>query len=116
MVQVICRYAREAPLEKVVRDKDQFFTALLKELDCTDVQFKNYINEMRSYRDKFLAHLDDENIMNIPRLEKVEKSIIHLYCYLLTHEEEDNCFSGAPNIEEYFVNSSAEAKTIMGKI
>lgn len=102
--------------KKVVRDKDLFFTDLLKELACTDDQFTKYINEMRSYRDKFLAHLDDENIMNIPRLDKAEKSIIHLYRYLLTHEKEENCFSDAPNIEEYFSNNSAEAKTIMGKI
>lgn len=102
--------------KKFVRDKDQFLTVLLKELNCTEDQFTNYINEMKSYRDKFLAHLDDENIMNIPLLDKAEKSIIHLYHYLLTHEEEENCFSDAPNIEEYFYNSSSEAKAIISKI
>lgn len=71
---------------------------------------------MKSYRDKFLAHLDDENIMSIPHLDKAEKSIIHLYRYLLTHEEEENCFSDAPSIEEYFCNSSSEAKAINNKI
>jgi hypothetical protein len=34
---------------------------------------------MRDYRNKFVAHLDDLNIMNIPDMTVAEKSAIYLF-------------------------------------
>lgn len=97
---------------KVITDKDRFLNTLLAELGCDEVQFKNFIDAIKTYRDKYVAHLDHENTMNIPYLDKVEKSVIHLYNSLLDHEEVESCFSDAPNIAGYFLQHSSEAKNI----
>jgi len=51
---------------------------------------------MRDYRDKFVAHLDTKDIMNIPELKVSINSTTYLYDYLLAHEEEDDCLSDGP--------------------
>lgn len=62
----------------------------------SDTNFDTYIKEMRSYRDKFVAHLDDDNTAYIPKLEIARKSASYLYDYLLAHEDKDNCFPDGP--------------------
>src|SRR6266571_8412423 len=54
---------------KVISDPTAFFKGLLKKLGMTEAEFTAYINEIKKYRDKFVAHLDSELIMNIPRLD-----------------------------------------------
>ncbi len=98
--------------EKIITDREKFLTTLFAELGCDQGQFENYIDAMKTYRDKFLAHLDHENTMNIPYLDKARKSVIHLYNYILAHEEIENCFSDAPDILDYFSQHSSEANNI----
>lgn len=81
---------------KVISDPDGFWAGLLKELELTETQFGEYVAQMRTYRDQFVAHLDSEEVMHIPHLHTAIASSQYLYDYLLTHEEEDNCFHDAP--------------------
>ena len=46
-----------------------FEAELLKAVGMTAAEWADYIDVMRTYRDKFLAHLDSDNIMNIPELD-----------------------------------------------
>lgn len=82
--------------KKVITDQESFFKNMLIELNISENDFDSYIREMKTYRDKFVAHLDSENIAHIPKLEVVRKSISYLYDYLLAYEEVNNCFSDAP--------------------
>src|SRR5689334_14187148 len=52
----------------VLDDQDAFHAALLARLQCDHVAFHEYAAPVRSCRDKFIAHLDDEHVMHIPRL------------------------------------------------
>ena len=81
---------------KVVTDQKMFLSRLLHEVDQTEVEFESYVEEIRTYRDKFVAHLDSEEVMNIPKLSVARKGVSYLYDYLLANEEEDNCFHDAP--------------------
>ena len=81
---------------KVVTDQNMFLSRLLHEVDQTEVEFESYVEEIRTYRDKFVAHLDSEEVMNIPKLSVARKGVSYLYEYLLANEEEDNCFHDAP--------------------
>jgi hypothetical protein len=81
---------------KVVTDQTAFFAELLRAVGQTEAEFDAYIEEMRTYRDKFVAHLDSAEVMNIPTLRTARKSVSFLYGYLLANEEEDNCFHDAP--------------------
>ena len=82
--------------EKVITDRASFFDGLMKLLEITNDEFEAYVKEMRSYRDKFIAHLDSENTMNIPVLLIAQQSASYLYDYLLAHEDEGNFFPDAP--------------------
>jgi hypothetical protein len=52
--------------ERVVRDTGKFKADLLKHLKFSESEFDGFRAEMREYRDKFIAHLDSELVMNIP--------------------------------------------------
>ena len=88
--------------KNVITDHAQFLNGLLLAVDQTEVQFESYIKEIRTYRDKFVAHLDTEEVMNIPKLREARKLVSYLYDYLLTNEEEDNCFHDAPKKSSNF--------------
>lgn len=81
---------------KVVTDHSAFLAGLLSAVGQTEGEFEAYVEEMRAYRDKFIAHLDSEEVMNIPKLRVARKSVSFLYKYLLANEEEGNCFHDAP--------------------
>ncbi len=87
---------------KVVTDQTAFFAELLHAVGQTEGEFDSYVEEMKTYRDKFVAHLDSEEVMNIPKLRIARKSVSFLYGYLLANEEEDNCFHDAPPKASHF--------------
>src|SRR5690606_7363383 len=80
---------------KVVSDPAQFRAGLLRTVKATDDQFESYIKEMRTYRDQFVAHLDDAEMMQIPRLRLAGKSAAYLYDYLRANEDDDDYFPDA---------------------
>jgi len=82
--------------KKVISEPEDFFRRLLQEVNITETDFNAYIKEMRTYRDKFVAHLDSEETMHIPKLDVARKSTTYLYNYLRAHEDEGNYFADAP--------------------
>ena len=68
---------------------------MLQSLELTQADFEAYIETMRGYRDKFVAHLDKEDVMHIPKLGTAKKSALFLYSYLLVHEQVEDCFHDA---------------------
>lgn len=87
---------------KVVSDATAFKAGLLSSLQATDVDFDQYIAQMRNYRDKFIAHLDDQNKMHIPSLTIAKKSTIYLYDYLVANKSKGNTFHDAPTAAKPF--------------
>lgn len=81
---------------KVVTDPDTFFAGLLTCLDLTEAQFEIYVSEMRTYRDKFVAHLDLDEVMQIPRLRLARRSVAYLHDYVLEHEDDGGFFPEVP--------------------
>jgi hypothetical protein len=96
---------------KVITDSEIFFAGLLKELPVTESELDTYVKEMRTYRDKFVAHLDSDLVMNIPRLDLATTSVLYLYKYILANEDDGNFFYGLPSKGAgYFRASIREAK------
>lgn len=87
---------------KVVSDPAQFRKELLAKLMVTETAFNDCIEQMRTYRDKFVAHLDELDKMQIPDLTIAKKSTIFLYEYLLTQEAEGDTFHNAPKSAKRF--------------
>jgi len=81
---------------KALEDPAQFKLDLLVKLGLTDAQFEEYSESFKVYRDKFLAHLDEENIMNIPHMKISRRSAKFLYQRLLEQEAGTATFADAP--------------------
>ncbi len=81
---------------KVITDQDVFLEGLLQTLEFTETEFASYIDDMRTYRDKFVAHLDLDEVMKIPRLRLARKSVSYLHDYILVHEDDGGFFPEAP--------------------
>lgn len=81
---------------KVITDHEAFMAGLLASVKMTEAEFGAYIDEMKTYRDKFVAHLDELAVANIPRLRVARKCVSYLYDYLRAHEQEEDCFHDAP--------------------
>ncbi len=74
---------------KVVTDPAVFEADMLKALDLSDDGFDHYLNAMRRYRDKFVAHLDSDEIMDIPELDLAEHAVRLYFTHLIEKEVED---------------------------
>lgn len=62
-----------------VSDADKFLNGLYKPIGLSEEEFTTYLIEVRTYRDKFVAHLDGLNAMKIPQLQPALDSVRYLY-------------------------------------
>jgi hypothetical protein len=81
---------------KCVSDSTAFLQGLCEKTGLDHASFETYRQEVRSYRDKFVAHLDELNTTRIPNLQPALESVRYLYNYLVTYEDELNAFHDAP--------------------
>lgn len=88
----------------VVKDPVQFKIDLLVNLALTDTEFADYIKRTKTYRDKFVAHLDELNNYEVPVSNIIKESVIFLYEHLLAQESINDTFSDAPNSATQFFN------------
>ena len=77
-------------------DTDAFSAGLYDHTGLDEAEFEAYRLEVRKYRDKFVAHLDQLNQMQIPQLQPALDSVRYLYQYLLEHEDDVDAFHDAP--------------------
>jgi len=67
-------------------DRTAWRDALVVHLGLTLLAFEDYIRAMKTYRDRFVAHLDDDEVMEIPDLDLAIRSAQCLYQRLVDHE------------------------------
>lgn len=99
---------------KTVSDQIKFKNELLADLGIDELAFEKEIRVMRHYRDKFLAHLDSEDIMKIPVLDVAKKATWFYYAYVIQHEGlSDDDLSGLPlKLDPGYSQCEAEAHTV----
>ena len=68
--------------KRVIADQASFSNGLLSYVRMTKGEFENYAEPIRRYRDKFVAHLDEDKVANIPRLRTALRSAAYLYDHL----------------------------------
>jgi hypothetical protein len=71
---------------KIVSDLAKFEADLLVYLNLTPDEFQQIIDVIRLYRDKFIAHLDEHNIMDIPTLDLLAKAMWFYHAHVVTNE------------------------------
>ncbi len=98
---------------KIASDPTGFEVGLYKALPTPSSaeSHQHYIDTMREYRDKFVAHLDDELIANIPGLDDAITSTRYYYNYIFKHESSGMFLTMFPaDIGKYYENCFAEAR------
>ena len=76
--------------------------------------FQAYALSIKSYRDKFVAHLDEENDIRIPRMSIAKLSTQTLYEWLQRHEDDCNAFHGAPlRADRYYAECFTHARRVL---
>lgn len=100
---------------KVVNDQ-AFEGAILTHLGQSADQFAGYIEEMREYRDKFLAHLDDQRVMNIPKLDRAKEAVEFYHGYVVHHVASAGDLDGLPTVlAVYYEQCFKEALSMLDR-
>ena len=97
---------------KTVSDPPAFEKGLLSSLGITAVEFKAHMDKIRRYRDKFVAHLDSDKVMNIPDFQIAKESVVFYQKYILSEEAQASDLLGPePNLNPcYDLNSLYERR------
>ena len=100
--------------EKVIARPECFKKILCEELGIAVEHFAVYVQQMKRYRDKFLAHLDEDAVADLPNLELAKSSASFLYEYLLIQEADTDIFFDAPKsattVFDSYLNLGFEAQ------
>lgn len=90
--------------KRVVKDAAGYKSQLLTDrFGGSEAIWEAYRNSLLTYRDKFVAHLDEDNQYIVPYLHKAHELVISHYDYLLKYEVNDDIFNEPPpNIQEYY--------------
>jgi hypothetical protein len=86
---------------RAVSNPEEFGTRLLVRLDTNAEGFAALITKMREYRDKFVAHLDDELTMNPPELGPAREAITFYYRHIVECEAKPGELVGLPGVQEF---------------
>ncbi len=94
---------------KVVRETGEFLPELYAQLKIDENCFEEHCLKMKTYRDKFLAHLDEDRIMDIPDLTITLNSVVFLYGIL--QDEDAALLSDLPTeLGQYYQERLAHGK------
>jgi hypothetical protein len=86
---------------RVVSDPEKFEARLLVQLNTNAEGIAALITKMRDYRDKFVAHLDDELTMYLPELDAAREAVTFYYRYIVECEAEPGELAGLPGVHEF---------------
>ena len=94
-------------------DPASFKAELMNHLDIDETAFQREIEVMRQYRDKFLAHLDSDEVMNIPALDIPKKTVWFYHAYVVQHEAQPGDLAELPvELDAGYAQCESEAQTI----
>jgi hypothetical protein len=105
---------------RVVSDPVEFEADLLKHLSLSPAEFEAYRIEMREYRDKFIAHLDLERVMNIPNLDVARASVEFYHGHIAGQEVQAGDLFDLPattaELRGYYQHCHDEAAEVYGQL
>lgn len=102
----------------VVSDEKMFEAGLLGHLGLGASDFDHYIQKMRTYRNKFVAHLDQDKEAFIPHMDIAQKAVWFLHGHIVANEAKAGDLTGLPtrNVQLGYEQCVAEAEEIFGSI
>jgi len=99
--------------KKIIDDTDKFKLELLEHLNINEEIWESKVNELRTYRDAFVAHLDSDETMDIPKMELPFDMVKFYFSYILGYENKEKIFRGIPkDLNNYYLAHCDEAASI----
>ena len=100
---------------KIVEDKDSFKQEMLAKCEISESELAHTRDLLKEYRDKFIAHLDSEEMMCIPVLD-IPIKVMKFYYEYIAHELVETGLGDLPiDIELYYQSCFRAAKMRFGK-
>lgn len=97
--------------KKVIPNLDEFRTNLYQATGVTEDEFLEQLRNTKKYRDKFVAHLDNDLRMNIPELDLLISSTQYLFREI--RDAYPDYLADTPEeLESFFEERLAYGKTI----
>jgi hypothetical protein len=82
---------------RIVADAVAFESGLLAHLNMTNEEFGVVVDAIRHYRDKFVAHLDSDLVMQIPTLSAAQSAVWFYHDYIVRYEATAGELNGLPH-------------------
>ncbi len=101
--------------KKVVDDRASFKSGMLVNCEITENELKNCRKSFKEYRDKFIAHLDSEETMHIPKLDKSLAVAKYYYNYAAKELGESRLRNLPDDIDRYYQEYFHASETHFGK-
>ena len=96
---------------KTVTDPSRFEAELQSHLGIDGDELAGYVDEMCTYRDKFIAHLDDLRVMDIPHLDRARAAVNFYHDHVVKYEAAVGDLAGLPiDLVDYYRHCFEEAK------
>jgi hypothetical protein len=103
--------------KNIVTDKARFQSGLLNCLETDHKGLEHYWNAVRTYRDTFIAHLDSDNTMHIPKMDWAHKSVQYYFEEIIEEYRTRPMHQEIPhNIIAYYQDRLNEAKVVYEKL
>jgi len=101
--------------KKIAEDHDDFKEKMFECCSITEDDLKTCRESFKVYRDKFLAHLDSEETMQIPKLD-LALSVVNFYYSCVAKELGTSGLRNLPkDIELYYEKCFSDSETYFGK-
>ena len=93
----------------IATNPTDFESNLLQSLGHAPDEFSTFIRIARTYRDKFIAHLDNEETMRIPVLDPILRSVFFYYQHVLRNEAPELQLDAPSTLDERYASWCREA-------
>ena len=98
---------------QAVSDKASFESNLYTAIGTDVAGFETYRLAMRAYRDQFVAHLDLEQVANLPHLDMANASVWFYHAHVVKHEIPADGLGRLPqDLKQYYREKFEEANQI----
>ena len=96
--------------KQIANDRTSFKHRLLEDVGISQEQWDASWKEIKDYRDKFIAHLDSELTMQVPRMDIPMRMVAFYYAQLPGYCSHAAALDGLPNdIRQYYQGCHGEA-------
>lgn len=97
--------------KSVMGDSSNFRKEMFSDLGINQTKLDREWGSIRSYRDKFVAHLDEEETMKIPQFDIALKTVIFYHAKVVAECNGSNTLHGLPaDLNAYYQTSWDEAE------